>query len=67
MAEAIQTVLRREGYSKPYEALKGLTRTNDTINKQSIADFIDTLNISDELKVELKLINPSNYTGIKSL
>ena len=67
VAEAIQTVLRREGYSKPYEALKGLTRTNDTINKQSIADFIDTLNISDELKVELKLINPSNYTGIKSL
>ena len=67
VAEAIQTVLRREGYSKPYEALKGLTRTNDTINKQSIANFIDTLNISDELKVELKLINPSNYTGIKSL
>ncbi len=67
VAEAIQTVLRREGYAKPYEALKGLTRTNDTINKQSIADFIDTLNISDELKAELKLINPSNYTGIKSL
>ena len=67
VAEAIQTVLRREGYSKPYEALKGLTRTNEDINKQSIANFIDTLNISDELKAELKLINPSNYTGIKSL
>ena len=64
MAEAIQTVLRREGYSKPYEALKGLTRTNDTINKQSIADFIDTLNISDELKVELKLINPSTTQAL---
>ena len=67
VAEAIQTVLRREGYSKPYEALKGLTRTNEAINKQSIANFIDTLNINDELKSELKRINPSNYTGIKSL
>ena len=67
VAEAIQTVLRREGYSNPYEALKGLTRTNKTINKQSIADFIDTLEISDKLKAELKFISPSNYTGIKSL
>ena len=67
VAEAIQTILRREGYSNPYEALKGLTRTNEAINQQSIANYIDTLNISDELKSELKLINPSNYTGIKSL
>lgn len=67
VAEAIQTILRREGYPKPYEALKGLTRTNEAINQQSIANFIDTLNISDELKAELKLINPSNYTGIESL
>ena len=67
VAEAIQTILRREGYPKPYETLKGITRTNETINQQSIANFIDTLNISDELKAELKLISPSNYTGIKSL
>ena len=67
VAEAIQTVLRREGYPNPYEALKGLTRTNEAINQQSIANFIDTLNISDELKAEMKQINPSNYTGIKSL
>ena len=67
VAEAIQTILRREGYSKPYETLKGLARTNKVINQQSIANFIDTLNISDKLKAELKLINPSNYTGIKSL
>ncbi len=67
VAEAIQTVLRREGYPNPYEALKGLTRTNKAINQQSIADFIETLNISEELKKELLLIKPSNYTGIKSL
>ena len=65
VAEAIQTILRREGYPKPYEVLKGLTRTNDVINQKSIASFIDTLNISDELKLKLKEINPSNYTGIK--
>ena len=67
VAEAIQTVLRREGYPKPYEVLKGLTRNNEAINQQIIANFIDTLNISDELKEELKLINPSNYTGVRSL
>ncbi|MBJ10010.1 MAG: adenylosuccinate lyase [Flavobacteriales bacterium] len=67
VAEAIQTILRREGYPKPYEALKGLTRTNEAINQKRIANFIDTLDISDELKTKLKLINPSNYTGIKSL
>ncbi len=64
VAEAIQTILRREGYPNPYEALKGLTRTNDTINKQSISKFIDTLNVSEIIKTELKAINPSNYTGI---
>lgn len=64
VAEAIQTILRREGYPNPYEALKGLTRTNTKINQQSIADFIETLEVSDEIKSELKVITPSNYTGI---
>ena len=64
VAEAIQTVLRREGYPNPYEALKGLTRTNAKIDRQSIADFIDTLTISDNIKKELKAISPANYTGI---
>ena len=64
VAEAIQTVLRREGYPKPYEALKGLTRTNSIISEQSIADFIDTLNVSAEIKSELKRIRPQNFTGI---
>lgn len=64
VAEAIQTVLRREGYPKPYEALKGLTRTNEAITAESIAAFIDTLEVSDEIKAELKLINPQNFTGI---
>jgi len=64
VAEAIQTILRREGYPNPYEALKSLTRTNEKINQQSIANFIDTLNVSEEIKAELKLITPSNYTGI---
>lgn len=64
VAEAIQTILRREGYANPYEALKGLTRTNEKIDQESIADFIDTLNVSDEIKLELKAITPSNYTGI---
>ena len=64
VAEAIQTILRREAYPNPYEALKGLTRTNETINKQSISNFIDTLEVSDSIKTELKAINPSNYTGI---
>jgi adenylosuccinate lyase len=64
VAEAIQTILRREGYPKPYEALKGLTRTNKAINQLSIAAFIDTLAVSNELKEDLKKINPSNYTGI---
>lgn len=64
VAEAIQNILRREGYPKPYEALKGLTRTNEKITQQSIASFIDTLDVSDVIKSELKQISPSNYTGI---
>ena len=63
VAEAIQTILRREGYEKPYETLKNLTRTNSTVNAQSISDFIDTLNVSDKVKAELKSISPHNYTG----
>lgn len=65
VAEAIQTVLRREGYPKPYEALKGLTRKNEAVTKQTVHDFVDTLTISDELKIELKQITPQNYTGIQ--
>ena len=64
VAEAIQTVLRREGYPKPYEALKGLTRTNAAITAESIAEFINTLEVSDAIKAELKEINPQNFTGI---
>jgi len=64
VAEAIQTILRRENYPNPYEALKGLTRTNEKINQQSIANFIDTLDVSESIKSELKVITPSNYTGI---
>lgn len=64
VAEAIQTILRREGYPNPYEALKGLTRTNEKINQASIANFIDTLEVSPSIKTELKQITPSNYTGI---
>ena len=64
VAEAIQTILRREGYPNPYEALKELTRTNSVINAESIASFIDTLNVNDTIKAELKAITPSNYTGI---
>ncbi|MEI6021118.1 MAG: adenylosuccinate lyase [Bacteroidota bacterium] len=64
VAEAIQTILRREGYEKPYEALKDLTRTNTHINHQAISGFIDQLNVSDKVKEELKKISPHNYTGI---
>ena len=64
VAEAIQTILRREGYPNPYEALKELTRTNSVINAESIASFIDTLTVNDTIKTELKAITPSNYTGI---
>ena len=65
VAEAIQTILRREGYPKPYEALKGLTRTNSTITQETLAEFIDSLSISDELKNQLKAISPYNYTGVQ--
>ena len=64
VAEAIQTILRREGYPNPYEALKGLTRTNEKINQDSIANFIEELKVTDKIKLELKRITPSNYTGI---
>jgi adenylosuccinate lyase len=64
VAEAIQTILRREAYPNPYEALKGLTRTNTGITKETIAEFIETLDVSEEIKMELKQISPSNYTGI---
>ncbi|MCL9807263.1 adenylosuccinate lyase [Flavobacterium amniphilum] len=64
VAEAIQTILRREAYPNPYEALKDLTRTNSVINKESIHAFIETLNVSDAIKSELKQITPSNYLGI---
>ena len=64
VAEAIQTILRREGYPNPYEALKELTRTNSVINAKNIASFIDTLDVNDIIKTELKAISPSNYTGI---
>ena len=64
VAEAIQTILRREAYPNPYEALKDLTRTNTVINKESIHAFIETLSVSDAIKAELKVITPSNYLGI---
>ena len=64
VAEGIQTILRREGYPKPYEALKALTRTNEGITEKSISDFIETLQVSDVVKAELKAITPHNYTGI---
>ncbi|MEQ8904939.1 adenylosuccinate lyase [Ekhidna sp.] len=63
VAEAIQTILRREGYPKPYEALKALTRTNEAITADSIKVFIEGLNVSDEIKGELKMITPFNYVG----
>lgn len=64
VAEGIQTILRRGGYPKPYEALKALTRTNEGITAESISNFIDTLQVSDAVKAELKAITPHNYTGI---
>lgn len=64
VAEAIQTILRREGFPKPYEALKGLTRKNELVTQQTVHAFIDTLEISGNLKSELKQITPSNYTGV---
>ncbi len=64
VAEGIQTILRREGYPKPYEALKALTRTNTHVTAESIAEFIDTLNVSDEVRRELHALSPSTYTGV---
>ncbi|MDA3779679.1 MAG: lyase family protein, partial [Bacteroidales bacterium] len=64
VAEAIQTILRREAYPNPYEALKELTRTGETIDKTVISNFIDGLDLSDAIKNELKAITPSNYTGV---
>ena len=64
VAEAIQTILRREAYPNPYEALKGLTRTNEAIDKNAIHNFIATLEVSDAIKAELMQITPANFTGI---
>ena len=64
VAEGIQTILRREGYPKPYEALKELTRKNEQITEKSIREFINTLNVNENVKEELRSINPQNYTGL---
>ena len=64
VAEGIQTILRREGYPNPYEALKELTRTNQSITSEVISSFIQGLNVSDEVKKELKKLTPKSYTGI---
>jgi adenylosuccinate lyase len=64
VAEAIQTILRRESYPSPYEALKDLTRTNERIDEQAISSFIDGLDVSEAIKLELKAIRPENYTGV---
>ena len=64
VAEAIQTILRREGYPNPYEALKALTRTNTAITAETISSFINTLEVSEDVKAELKVITPENYTGV---
>ena len=64
VAEAIQTILRRDGYPNPYETLKQLTRKNSIVNKKTIHEFIDKLDINNEIKIELKRITPFNYTGV---
>ena len=64
VAEAIQTILRKEGFPNPYEALKELTRTNATINREAIHQFIANLEIDERLKIQLKTITPFNYTGL---
>ena len=64
VAEAIQTILRREAYPNPYEALKALTRTNEKMTEETIHAFVQTLNVSDSVKAELMAITPYNYTGI---
>ena len=67
MAEAIQTILRRERYPNPYEALLKLTRTNEKITSDSIRRFIDGLHVSEEVKKELRAVTPSTYTGLNLL
>ncbi|MCA1745557.1 MAG: adenylosuccinate lyase, partial [Bacteroidales bacterium] len=64
VAEGIQTILRREGYPNPYEALKELTRTNTVINGKAIADFVETLEVSEKVKGELRKLSPQSYTGV---
>ena len=64
VSEAIQTILRREGYNNPYEIMKELTRNNEKIDKNSLHKFIDKLDVDDTIKNELKQISPHNYTGI---
>ena len=64
VAEAIQTILRREAYPNPYETLKALTRTNEKLTAEKIHNFIETLEVSEEVKAELRAITPSTYTGI---
>ena len=64
VAEGIQTILRREGYPKPYEALKALTRTNTHITHEAIAAFIETLDVAESVKEELRALSPSTYTGV---
>ena len=66
VAEGIQTILRREGYPHPYEALKALTRTNEEVTAERIHNFIDTLDVRDEVKVELRALTPHGYTGVTS-
>ena len=65
MAEAVQTILRRENYPNPYEALKDLTRGNSKIDKQTMHEFVEGLSVSVEVKNELKNITPQNYTGVQ--
>ena len=64
VAAAIQTILRREAYPNPYETLKALTRTNEKLTGEKIRDFIETLEVSEDVKEELRAITPSTYTGI---
>ena len=64
MAEAMQTILRREGYPNPYEALKALTRTGEHITAETIRTFIDSLDVDDDVKAEMRAITPHNYTGM---
>ncbi len=66
VTEGIQTILRREGYPNPYEALKNLTRVHQTITQETLAEFIDGLAISDAVKAELRQITPHNYTGYEA-